>query len=97
MNNGQTTVEYHVIDMANWIFEFSALSDEALIEKFNKGAGLKYWGVGRSRYTRCLENEILDRTFNSEVLFERNSSGNVITFKLGKKVRLVDGVLIIDN
>lgn len=96
LNGEQTTVEPYVKDMANWIFEFSALSDEELLEIFNRSVALRYWGP-RSRYTNCLKNEILDRAFNSEILFERNSSGTVTAFNLSKKVRLVDGVLVIDH
>jgi hypothetical protein len=92
----QTSIEPHFIDILNWIFAFSDLSDKALIETFNRNIGIRYWGLSRSRYIRCLKNEILDRAFNSEVLFDRDSFGNEKTFKLGKKVRLVKGVLVID-
>jgi hypothetical protein len=97
LNTEQTNIEPHFIDIVNWIFAFSGLSDKTLIATFNRNVGIRYWGLSRSRYIRCLKNEILDRAFNSEVLFDGDSSGNEKAFKLGKKVRLVKGVLVIDN
>jgi hypothetical protein len=72
----------------------SALSDEALIERFNREAGSLGWNNARSQFLICLQEEIQKRNFDSSILFEyRTNTKEVHAFKLKDKVKLVEGRL----
>jgi hypothetical protein len=99
----RTTIEPNDKNIVDWIICFFELSDEKLIESFNtipifkKNITKCYGNIDNSKKTECLKKEIYTRAFNSDVLFERDSSGKIIRFITNNTVSLVDGVLLIDN
>ena len=69
------------------------LTNEELIETLNKEIEKKGWVQAGSYYLKYLERKIRNRPFNSDKLFEYNNFGNVISFKLNKKVKMINGTL----
>ena len=71
-----------------WARSLAALSDEELVAKHNGQVRLRCFGLGRAMSMRCLMEEILSRDFDSEVLFERDKSGEISSYKTGFRVGL---------
>jgi len=72
---------------------FKENTDEELVETFNEQVGCAGWVTARMYYLYCLRNEIRNRKFNSDILFEFDDFGEVRAFKLSKKVKLLKGKL----
>lgn len=85
--------EPYAIERAQWTIKLCKLSDTELIEEFNRESEKKGWTQARSYYLDCLKNELLNRPFNSEILFEFDSNKIVTGFKLKNKVQLINQVL----
>ncbi|MBS1666721.1 MAG: hypothetical protein JST58_05025 [Bacteroidetes bacterium] len=80
-----------------WKSDLASLSNAKLVEKFNAQVGNRGWGTARSMYLDCLRKEIRKRNFDSRILFDLDSSGNITAFKLGKKVMLKRGRLVLST
>lgn len=82
----------------NWKQWLASLSNEELLKTFNGGVGIRAWGYGRAAYVNCLEKEILERDFDSNILFGEDKYGHRKSFDLGYRVQLIKrtaiGVLI---
>ncbi|MCF6140490.1 hypothetical protein L1S34_04255 [Flavobacterium sp. K77] len=87
------TEEPYANEIAAWTLSLFALSNEELIERFNKEIDNKGWVTARGYYLDCLKTEIRNRPFNSDIVFDFDASGNVVAFNLGHKVALVDNKL----
>ena len=83
----------YAIEKSEWCLLLFDLTNEELIETLNKEIEKKGWVQARSHYLKCLEREIKNRPFNSDILFEYNNFGNVISFKLNEKVKLINETL----
>ena len=73
---------------------FKQKTDEELVETFNGQVGCAGWVTARMYYLHCLRNEMRNRKFNSDILFEFDVSGEVRCFKLSRKVKLLKGKLV---
>lgn len=73
---------------------FKQKTDEELVETFNGQVGCAGWVTARMYYLHCLRNEIRNRKFNSEILFEFDDAGKTTSFKLSKKVKLLKNKLV---
>jgi hypothetical protein len=82
---------------AQWQASLAILSDAALIEQVNREVGNLGWTSSRGVYLQYLSNEIRTRTFNSDVLFDYDSSRTVASLKLQNKVLLVKNTLEFKN
>ena len=87
--------------MTNWKLycndlskRFEQITDEELVETFNEQVGCAAWVTARMYYLHCLRNEIRNRKFNSDILFEFDDAGKTRSFKLSKKVKLLKGKLV---
>ncbi len=79
---------------AQWQASLALLSDEALILKVNSEVGNRGWTSSRAEYLNCLQKELRQRLFTSDILFDFDASGKIIAFKLGKRVQLLNDSLI---
>jgi len=73
---------------AQWQASLAILSDAALIEQLNREVGNPGWTSSRAVYLECLSNELRKRPFNSDVLFDYDSSRTVVSLRLINKVQL---------
>ena len=78
---------------AQWQASLAILSDAALIEQVNREVGNPGWTSIRGIYLQCLSNELRKRPFNSDVLFDYDTSPTVASFKLRNKVQLRNNAL----
>lgn len=85
--------EPYAIEIAQWTLSLFALTNEELIETINNEIEKKGWVAARGFYNDCLKKEIRNRPFNSEILFEFDTKGIVISFKLNSKVKLINKTL----
>ena len=85
--------EPYAIEIAQWTLSLFALTNDELIETLNNEIEKKGWVGARGFYNDCLKKEIINRTFNSEILFEFDTNGIVISFKLNSKVKLINNTL----
>lgn len=79
---------------AEWQASLALLSDEALILKVNNEVGNRGWTSSRAEYLNCLQKELRQRPFTSDILFDFDASGKIIAFKLSKRVQLLNDALI---
>ena len=87
-----TDIDYWYKSMRpRWIREFQSKSDQELIESLNNRVGKGHWGYARQFYFSVLQDEILARSFNSEIIF----SGKNGYYKnpLERKVKLINNRL----
>lgn len=61
---------------------FKKLTDEQLIDTFNRQVKVKAWGNARSAYIKALKEEFLTRNFDSSLIITTQS------FSFAKKVKL---------
>jgi hypothetical protein len=85
--------ELHAADIARWTLSFFDLTDEELIETLNQETQKKGWVGARAYYNSCLKNEIRNRSFNSDILFDFDVDGRIVALSIGKKVALVKDTL----
>jgi hypothetical protein len=85
--------ESYAIERANWTLSLFNVTDQELINTYNNETQKKGWIEARSYYLKCLQEEIKNRSFNSEILFGLNSNGTIATFSLKNKVQLVNNTL----
>ena len=71
-----------------WAEELAACTDEELVARHNQAVGLRCFGLARQMYLGCLMQEILSRSFDSSVLFERDADGKVTAYQLSSKVEI---------
>lgn len=64
------------------------LSDEELVNKYNEEVLKKGWTQARSYYLDCLQKEIKNRSFNSDMLFDFDAEDKTVAFKIGSKIDL---------
>lgn len=64
------------------------LSNDQLIEAFNRQVGVQGWGNARASYGRALRNEFLKRDFDSTLII------SAYTFSFAKKVIMQNKRLI---
>lgn len=60
--------EPYAIEIAQWTLSLFALTNDELIETLNNEIEKKGWVGARGFYNDCLKKEIINRTFNSEIL-----------------------------
>jgi 5S rRNA maturation endonuclease (ribonuclease M5) len=79
--------------IAQWQTSLALLSDAELIIKVNREVGICAWTSSRADYLSLLHKEIRKRSFISSILFDFDSNGTVISFKLKNKVQLINQAL----
>ena len=79
----------------DWSNQLSLLNDGALIAAYNKETRIRSWTSSRAEYLSCLQQAILSRDFNSDLLFTKDATGNVLRFSLANPVTLRNGGLVI--
>lgn len=84
-------------EIEDWILRLFQLSNDELINAFNRETTIKSWGQARSHYLRALQCEIQNRTFKSDILFEYNKNGSVNSFLLKNAVQINNGFLEFKN
>lgn len=59
--------------------------------------GLRYFGLARQMYLSCLQHEISNRSFDSSMLFERDSDGINKSYSLAMRVKIqeIDGIRVL--
>lgn len=87
------TEEPYANEIAAWTLSLFALSNAELVETFNKEIDNKGWVTARGYYLDCLKTEIRNRPFNSDIVFNFDENSDVVAFKLGYKVALVNNTL----
>ena len=80
---------YHK-ERLEWEKELAACSDEELISKHNHSVDLRCFGFARQIYLGCLERELLARSFDSCILFERDDAGQVTKYRLPFEVEIME-------
>ena len=88
---------HHKSQIEDWSLKLLELSDQELINTFNKETGITSWGEARSLYLLALQSEILNRSFNSDILFEYNENGSVLTFLIKTTVQINKDILEFKN
>ena len=78
----------------NWKLILKGYSDEKLVDTINQQIGNIGWTNSRANYLDCLKEEIKNRNFKSDIIFEFNENNIIIAFKLSKKVKLEANKLI---
>ena len=87
------TIISRAAQIAQWLTSLALLSDVELINKVNREVGICAWTSSRADYLSCLHKEIRKRSFNSNILFDFDATGTVISFKLKNKVQLINQAL----
>lgn len=87
------TSEPYSNEIAAWTLSLFGTSNEELIETLNNEIEKKSWVAARGYYLDCLKTEIRKRPFNSDVLFDFDTTRNVVTFKVANKVALLNNTL----
>ena len=87
------TSEPYANEIAAWTLSLFGISNEELIETLNNEIEKKSWVAARGYYLECLKTEIRNRPFNSDVLFDFDTTGNVVAFKVANKVELINNTL----
>ena len=77
-----------------WQLRLTSYSDETLIDAINQQVKNFGWTNSRAKYLHCLKEEIKNRKFESDILFEFDESNKITAFKLSKKVKLDGNKLI---
>lgn len=80
-------------EIAAWTLSLFGTSNEELIETLNNEIEKKSWVAARGFYLDCLKTEIRNRPFNSDVLFDFDTTRNVVAFKVANKVTLLNNTL----
>jgi hypothetical protein len=78
----------------NWKLTLNGYSNEMLVDTINQQIGNIGWTNSRANYLDCLKEEIKNRNFESDIIFEFNKNNIIIAFKLSKKVKLEANKLI---
>lgn len=98
INNSYLPDTYHHKNkIEDWTLRLLELSDQELINAFNKETGISSWGEARSHYLHALQCEIKNRTFNSDILFEHNDKGSIRSFILKNPVQINNNILEFKN
>lgn len=87
------TEDPYANEIAAWTLSLFSLTNDELIERFNNEIDNKGWVTARGYYLDCLKTEIRNRPFNSDIVFDVDTNGNVVAFNLRNKVALVDNKL----
>ena len=77
------------LDAQKWRKELSLLSNNQLIETFNRETQKKGWVSSRGIFLSLLGDEIRSRNFDSNIIFEKNII-QTYSMKINKPIRLVD-------
>jgi hypothetical protein len=85
--------ESYAIERANWTLSLFNVTDKELIDTYNNETQKKGWIEARSYYLKCLQEEIKNRSFNSEILCGVNTNGTIATFSIKNRVQLVNNTL----
>ncbi len=88
---------YYSPEAAQWIRKLAGQSDKELIETYNKTTEVKGWVQARAHYLNCLKKEILNRTFDSTILFSVDPKNNTEAFSIKNKVVLHNNCLILKS
>lgn len=78
------------VERAKWTLSLFNLTNNDLIEVYNNEVQKMVWVQARSYYLKCLQTEIRNRSFDSDILFEFNTNGTVAAFRLKNKVQLLN-------
>jgi len=98
INNSYLPDTYHHKNkIEDWTLRLLELSDQELINAFNKETGISSWGEARSLYLHALQCKIKNRTFNSDILFEYNDNGSIRSFILKNPVQINNNILEFKN
>lgn len=87
------TSEPYATEIAAWTLSLFGTSNEELIETLNNEIEKKSWVAARGFYLDCLKTEIRNRPFDSDVLFDFDTTRNVVAFKVANKVTLLNNTL----
>jgi hypothetical protein len=74
-------------ELAAWTLSLFALSNEELVDTFNKEVQKNGWVQARGYYLGCLKKEIQNRPFDSDILFTKNNQESVLEFGRSKTVK----------
>lgn len=87
------TSEPYANEIAAWTLSLFGTSNEELIATLNNEIEKKSWVAARGFYLNCLKTEIRNRPFNSDVLFDFDTTRKVVAFKVANKVTLLNNTL----
>lgn len=87
------TSEPYANEIAVWTLSLFGASNEELIQTLNNEIEKKSWVAARGFYLDCLKTEIRNRPFNSDILFDFDTTGNFVAFKVANKVTLLNNTL----
>ena len=71
-----------------WQERLAALSNQELVETYNREVLCNGWGTSRGYYLICLQKEIEQRSFDDSIVLNRNVKGEVESFSLAYPVTL---------
>ena len=77
------------------VLKFSSLTNDELIDSFNGMVRISAWGFYRAALVDSIREEILKRDFDSSILFDNDSNGTAISFKLANKVIIKNRKLVL--
>jgi hypothetical protein len=81
----------------DWTLRLFELTDQELINVFNKEIGSSSWGESRNFYLTALHCEIQNRLFHSDILFEYDQNVSLRTVLHKNIVQINNGVLEFKN
>ena len=87
------TSEPYTDEIAEWTLSLFGNSNEELIETLNNEIEKKSWVATRGYYLDCIKTEIRNRPFNSDALFDFDTTGKIAAFKVSNKVVLINNTL----